>query len=91
MLAVVEWYLTCFHQTKKVNKNLKVIKPINSIVLILFWKDNLIKKPYNPIIGETFNCSWKVSKNGNESSSNDCYIVKFTSEQLSHIPSGNIL
>ncbi|XP_004834987.1 oxysterol-binding protein-related protein 11 [Heterocephalus glaber] len=59
------------------------------------------KKPYNPILGETFHCSWWVPKSspgaptGNapnpapeESASPaaDCYTVRFVAEQVSHHP-----
>ncbi|XP_078084313.1 oxysterol-binding protein-related protein 11 isoform X3 [Mustelus asterias] len=33
-------------------------------------KGAIAKKPYNPIIGETFHCSWNVPKNTNNTSSN---------------------
>ena len=40
------------------------------------------KKPYNPVIGETFCCSWKVP------SGTEQHIVRFTAEQVSHHPAG---
>uniref|UniRef100_T1JKI0 Oxysterol-binding protein n=1 Tax=Strigamia maritima TaxID=126957 RepID=T1JKI0_STRMM len=48
-------------------------------------KGSVAKKPYNPIIGETFSCSWKVS---NESAGDIDYPVKITylAEQVSHHP-----
>uniref|UniRef100_A0A8C2HC00 Oxysterol-binding protein n=1 Tax=Cyprinus carpio TaxID=7962 RepID=A0A8C2HC00_CYPCA len=58
-------------------------------------RDAIAKKPYNPIIGETFHCSWKVpkattpptavSKEGTSCAS-DCYSVRFVAEQVSHHP-----
>jgi len=39
---------------------------------------SIAKKPYNPIIGETFHCSWKVRDD----------IVRYTAEQVSHHPPG---
>ncbi|CAF0729050.1 unnamed protein product [Brachionus calyciflorus] len=38
------------------------------------------KKPFNPILGEVFNCSWKVN---DETSTN---ILSYTAEQVSHHP-----
>jgi hypothetical protein len=35
-----------------------------------------VKKPYNPILGEIFNCSWKVNSD----------LVTYKSEQVSHSP-----
>uniref|UniRef100_A0A672MWG3 Oxysterol-binding protein n=1 Tax=Sinocyclocheilus grahami TaxID=75366 RepID=A0A672MWG3_SINGR len=58
-------------------------------------KGAIARKPYNPIIGETFHCSWKVpkattpptavSKEGTSCAS-DCYNVRFVAEQVSHHP-----
>ncbi|XP_026157622.1 oxysterol-binding protein-related protein 11 [Mastacembelus armatus] len=60
-------------------------------------KGAIAKKPYNPIIGETFHCSWKVPRSpeaSNEPSqgsldtaaSKDPYQVRFVAEQVSHHP-----
>ncbi|XP_028994609.1 oxysterol-binding protein-related protein 11-like [Betta splendens] len=60
-------------------------------------KGAIAKKPYNPIIGETFHCSWKVprqpetSKDSSQGSldpapSQDPYQVRFVAEQVSHHP-----
>ncbi|KAM9821096.1 oxysterol-binding protein-related protein 11-like [Neosynchiropus ocellatus] len=60
-------------------------------------KGAIAKKPYNPIIGETFHCSWKVPKrpdaskepsqeNVEPNTSQDCYQVRFVAEQVSHHP-----
>nr|XP_046238565.1 oxysterol-binding protein-related protein 11-like isoform X2 [Scatophagus argus] len=60
-------------------------------------KGAIAKKPYNPIIGETFHCSWKVprrpeaSKEPSQGSpdsaaSQDSYQVRFVAEQVSHHP-----
>ncbi|XP_026802705.3 oxysterol-binding protein-related protein 11 isoform X1 [Pangasianodon hypophthalmus] len=57
-------------------------------------KGAIAKKPYNPIIGETFHCSWRVPKTAvsqgsiqkEGSSASDCYHVRFVAEQVSHHP-----
>lgn len=57
-------------------------------------KGAIAKKPYNPIIGETFHCSWKVPRKAEEPSqgspepaaSQDPYQVRFVAEQVSHHP-----
>ncbi|XP_032091518.1 oxysterol-binding protein-related protein 10 isoform X2 [Thamnophis elegans] len=62
-------------------------------------KGIVAKKPYNPIIGETFHCSWNVPKDRVKSmrantascglkghSSSECYRLKFVAEQVSHHP-----
>lgn len=63
-------------------------------------KGAIAKKPYNPIIGETFHCSWKVPRRpqtpqapeGPESTASSAtppqepYQVRFVAEQVSHHP-----
>ncbi|KAL2081563.1 hypothetical protein ACEWY4_023416 [Coilia grayii] len=54
-------------------------------------KGAIAKKPYNPIIGETFNCSWRVPKSeapagSTPSSAEDSYLLRFVAEQVSHHP-----
>lgn len=59
-------------------------------------KGAIAKKPYNPIIGETFHCSWKLPKRpeSRESSSGSSESsmpqeydqVRFVAEQVSHHP-----
>lgn len=58
-------------------------------------KGAIAKKPYNPIIGETFHCSWRVPKvttpptdvpKEGTSCTSDCYSVRFVAEQVSHHP-----
>ncbi|XP_064635770.1 oxysterol-binding protein-related protein 11-like [Lineus longissimus] len=79
MLAVVEWYLTSFHAGRKDGT----------------CKGSVAKKPYNPIIGEHFHCSWDVSKealseasrpvNGDVRTSDDIRL-SYCAEQVSHHP-----
>ncbi|XP_075905531.1 oxysterol-binding protein-related protein 11 [Nelusetta ayraudi] len=63
-------------------------------------KGAIAKKPYNPIIGETFHCSWKVprrpqtpqapedpeSTDSSASPPQEPYQVRFVAEQVSHHP-----
>uniref|UniRef100_A0A672Y3H4 Oxysterol-binding protein n=1 Tax=Sphaeramia orbicularis TaxID=375764 RepID=A0A672Y3H4_9TELE len=60
-------------------------------------KGAIAKKPYNPIIGETFHCSWRVPKRPEASreptqgtpdptTPPDSYQVRFVAEQVSHHP-----
>ncbi|KAK2857081.1 hypothetical protein Q5P01_005816 [Channa striata] len=60
-------------------------------------KGAIAKKPYNPIIGETFHCSWKVPRKPEASrespqgspdpaASQEPYQVRFVAEQVSHHP-----
>ncbi|CAL1597835.1 unnamed protein product [Knipowitschia caucasica] len=65
-------------------------------------KGAIAKKPYNPIIGETFHCSWRVPQRPSSSQSNMSnvssqssqgeagaeggYTVRFVAEQVSHHP-----
>ncbi|XP_048882490.1 oxysterol-binding protein-related protein 10 isoform X2 [Brienomyrus brachyistius] len=51
------------------------------------------KKPYNPVLGETFHCSWEVPRDrvrplqaGQDAAPSDCYRVHFVAEQVSHHP-----
>ncbi|XP_039699403.1 oxysterol-binding protein-related protein 10 isoform X3 [Pteropus medius] len=63
-------------------------------------KGALAKKPYNPIIGETFHCSWEVPKDSvkpkrtaphsphshNHDHPSESYKLRFVAEQVSHHP-----
>ncbi|XP_062862095.1 oxysterol-binding protein-related protein 11 isoform X2 [Trichomycterus rosablanca] len=58
-------------------------------------KGAIAKKPYNPIIGETFHCSWRVPKSvppqegiqkEGSGAAQDCHHVRFVAEQVSHHP-----
>ncbi|CAL1535992.1 unnamed protein product [Lymnaea stagnalis] len=42
---------------------------------------SVAKKPYNPIIGETFHCSWKLPTQDNKQQT-----IVYTAEQVSHHP-----
>uniref|UniRef100_A0A8C5DLF1 Oxysterol-binding protein n=1 Tax=Gouania willdenowi TaxID=441366 RepID=A0A8C5DLF1_GOUWI len=46
------------------------------------------KKPYNPVIGETFHCSWRVPRDSapSQDSTPDPYTLRFVAEQVSHHP-----
>ncbi|KAK2815422.1 hypothetical protein Q5P01_025889 [Channa striata] len=47
-------------------------------------KGAVAKKPYNPILGENFHCSWRAD--GTSRKNSDCYCVRFVAEQVSHHP-----
>ncbi|KAL5111610.1 Oxysterol-binding protein-related protein 11 [Taenia crassiceps] len=47
-------------------------------------KDKVARKPYNPIIGEIFQCSWRLPNAKGESS--DDILTTFFGEQVSHHP-----
>uniref|UniRef100_A0A3Q3GZ77 Oxysterol-binding protein n=1 Tax=Labrus bergylta TaxID=56723 RepID=A0A3Q3GZ77_9LABR len=65
-------------------------------------KGAVAKKPYNPVLGETFHCSWEVPRDKvkplvrsnqgssweqqDEDSPGECYRVRFVAEQVSHHP-----
>uniref|UniRef100_G3NKB9 Oxysterol-binding protein n=1 Tax=Gasterosteus aculeatus aculeatus TaxID=481459 RepID=G3NKB9_GASAC len=61
-------------------------------------KGAVAKKPYNPILGENFHCSWYVPRDRvrplrtanftapNSAANADCYCVRFVAEQVSHHP-----
>uniref|UniRef100_A0AAQ6IQ72 Oxysterol-binding protein n=1 Tax=Anabas testudineus TaxID=64144 RepID=A0AAQ6IQ72_ANATE len=59
-------------------------------------KGAVAKKPYNPILGEHFHCSWYVPQDhvrhlrttncAGHSANSDCYCVRFVAEQVSHHP-----
>ncbi|XP_046407080.1 oxysterol-binding protein-related protein 11-like isoform X2 [Ischnura elegans] len=48
-------------------------------------KHSYAKKPYNPVLGETFRCCWKVP-DINETGDKRDIIVTFKAEQVSHHP-----
>ncbi|KAL0167017.1 hypothetical protein M9458_038861, partial [Cirrhinus mrigala] len=64
-------------------------------------KGAVAKKPYNPVLGETFHCSWEVPQDRvrplrtdtnprtnqeTPGAGSDCYRVRFVAEQVSHHP-----
>lgn len=63
-------------------------------------KGAIAKKPYNPIIGETFHCSWRVPRRQdspkeplpgspeppNASAAQESHQLRFVAEQVSHHP-----
>ncbi len=64
-------------------------------------KGAVAKKPYNPVLGETFHCSWEIPQDRvcplrtetnprtNQEATgagSDCYRVRFVAEQVSHHP-----
>lgn len=76
MVRVLKYYLTSFHCGRKGGEVLEETAPnflkiLNECtdsqtnkLLYLVWcfPGHLAKKPYNPIVGETFQCSYYVSK-----------------------------
>lgn len=53
--------------------------------LFLAKSEFAYKKPFNPVLGEVFNCSWKATDDLNTK-----HIVNFTAEKVSHRPLGMI-
>ncbi|XP_023227198.1 oxysterol-binding protein-related protein 11-like [Centruroides sculpturatus] len=49
-------------------------------------KGSVAKKPYNPVLGETFKCSWKIPNDDKKESSSSYIPVTFVAEQVSHHP-----
>nr|CDS28656.1 hypothetical protein HmN_000027400 [Hymenolepis microstoma] len=63
-------------------------------------KDKVAKKPYNPIIGEVFQCSWRLPKSSSQNETSNEHVVEnggstnegepilltFIGEQVSHHP-----
>uniref|UniRef100_A0A8B9JK19 Oxysterol-binding protein n=1 Tax=Astyanax mexicanus TaxID=7994 RepID=A0A8B9JK19_ASTMX len=49
-------------------------------------KGAVAKKPYNPILGETFHCSWEVPRDRAAGAGSGNYRVRFVAEQVSHHP-----
>ncbi|RVE75225.1 hypothetical protein OJAV_G00014720 [Oryzias javanicus] len=55
-------------------------------------KGAIAKKPYNPIIGETFHCSWRVAGGEDapgeppQGNSEEPHLLRFVAEQVSHHP-----
>ena len=70
----------------------------NIFVLFLLFQHKYSKKPYNPIVGEVFQCSWDVSapqtqadvsKIETTAETGDCR-VHYVGEQVSHHPPGTV-
>ena len=53
MKTVVQWYLSGFYKKPKVGNC-----GVAAGTLISCWCPQGLKKPYNPILGETFRCYW---------------------------------
>ncbi|ELT92046.1 hypothetical protein CAPTEDRAFT_227574 [Capitella teleta] len=49
-------------------------------------KGSIAKKPYNPIIGETFHCSWNIPKTTSNGESQELRKLFYCAEQVSHHP-----
>ena len=56
---------------------------------VLEFQGSIAKKPYNPIIGETFHCSWDLPSSSDQSNgAPENSRVTFVAEQVSHHPPG---
>ena len=69
---------------------------------VLSFQGSVAKKPYNPIIGETFHCSWKIPEQGDEETTDSDTTASnghpegkekqaqliYSAEQVSHHPPG---
>nr|VZI46803.1 unnamed protein product [Spirometra erinaceieuropaei] len=84
----------------------KATSPLDRMVRFVKWyltffhagkRDKIAKKPYNPIIGEVFHCSWRIPKGACEVSEPqtnpadtavdaDHYTLSYCAEQVSHHP-----
>ncbi|BHF59893.1 Oxysterol-binding protein-related protein 11 [Sparganum proliferum] len=84
----------------------KGTSPLDRMVRFVKWyltffhagkRDKIAKKPYNPIIGEVFHCSWRIPKGACEVSEPqtnptdtavdaDHYTLSYCAEQVSHHP-----
>lgn len=70
MKKVVKWYISGFYKKPKVRgtpvfcRVATTIKPValNTTSLVTCCPSQGLKKPYNPIIGETFRCMWLHQK-----------------------------
>lgn len=54
--------------------------------LFLIKSEFFFKKPFNPVLGEVFNCSWKATDDLNSK-----HLVSFTAEKVSHHPLGTLI
>lgn len=67
MKKVVKWYISGFYKKPKVKTDsLAAIRRLKSVILLILFSSfrhwQGLKKPYNPIIGETFRCLWIHTK-----------------------------
>ncbi|XP_052215896.1 oxysterol-binding protein-related protein 11-like isoform X3 [Dreissena polymorpha] len=69
--------------------------PEDRMMAVLEWyltsfhagrQGSIAKKPYNPIIGETFHCSWKIPPEDVGTTRDSPYLMTYTAEQVSHHP-----
>ncbi len=57
---------------------------INRHIFTFVIQDKIAKKPYNPIIGEMFQCSFRVPKAA--ANSPEDLLITYCAEQVSHHP-----
>ena len=53
---------------------------------LIIFQSTIAKKPYNPIIGETFHCMWHVHESSDGVTKPSCHHLYFSAEQVSHHP-----
>ena len=61
--------------------------------MCFIFQGSVAKKPYNPIIGETFHCSWKIPPDpsgGQGDNDRKPYLMTYCAEQVSHHPPGKM-
>lgn len=95
--SLLEMFADCMGHPDCFLKIVDQSTPEDRILAVVEWyltsfhmgrKSTIAKKPYNPIIGEIFHCSWKINNSSidnSESSANDT-ILTYVAEQVSHHP-----
>lgn len=82
--SLLEAYADCNRFSKYLTQAIKQPDPLQRIIGIVRWylspfrlKSNKLRKPYNPILGEVFCCTFNLGEDG---------LLNWYSEQVSHHP-----
>ncbi|KAL4224720.1 Oxysterol-binding protein-related protein 10 [Mactra antiquata] len=95
--SLLELFADCMAHPNVFLRITKLSEPEDRMMAVLEWyltsfhagrQGSIAKKPYNPIIGETFHCSWQIPPEhvgGSGDQTDPCWMT-YTAEQVSHHP-----
>ncbi|XP_053385118.1 oxysterol-binding protein-related protein 11-like isoform X3 [Mercenaria mercenaria] len=95
--SLLELFADCMAHPDVFLKITSLPDPEDRMMGVLEWyltsfhagrQGSIAKKPYNPIIGETFHCSWKIppKQEGSKGDQGEPCLMTYTAEQVSHHP-----
>ncbi|XP_042900927.1 oxysterol-binding protein-related protein 11 isoform X2 [Parasteatoda tepidariorum] len=96
--SLLEFFADFFRHPELLVKISEALTPASRMLCVVQWyltsfhacrEATATKKPYNPILGEVFRCSWNLHENSDstvEDSLEKLYKVTYVAEQVSHHP-----